>query len=96
MLSYCQKFSNFAFLFRLISLFVDLILCQWRGKKAINRSKTKRTNNLIYVIMKHSKISRILIATCFCVVAGLNTISAQNGNPHSLTGEAKFNNVVLN
>lgn len=63
---------------------------------AINRSKTKRTNNLIYFIMKHSKISRILIATCFCVVAGLNTISAQNGNPHSLTGEAKFNNVVLN
>lgn len=45
--------------------------------------------------MNYLKISRILIATCFCMIAGQNAVKAQNGNPHTLVGDVTFNNVVL-
>lgn len=45
--------------------------------------------------MNYLKFSRILIATCFCMIAGQNAVKAQNGNPHTLVGDVTFNNVVL-
>lgn len=41
-------------------------------------------------------LGRTLFAALACMVTGLTTVSAQNGNPHTLTGEVSFTDVTLN